>query len=122
MDFEQNVKKCNKLNGCIERYFGEIMTKGVKLRNQPNSTEVKRGASQMRFLRPQLGPPLRHAIRNAYVRKQLRTEEIKEYQRKWFSHVERTPPESLQRQTYLYHRTGRREIGRLRRRWAQQLI
>jgi hypothetical protein len=32
MDLEENVKKYNKLNGCIKRYFGKNRRKEVKLR------------------------------------------------------------------------------------------
>jgi hypothetical protein len=39
-------------------------------------------------------------------------EEIQEYQNKWHYHVERMPPESLPWQIYSYHPTGRRDIGR----------
>jgi hypothetical protein len=49
-------------------------------------------------------------------------EEIQEYQNKCHNNVERMPPECLLWQTYSYNPTGRRDIGRPRRRWRQQLL
>jgi hypothetical protein len=64
-------------------------------------------------------------IRSADVRKQLNTErmveEIQKYQKKWYNHVERMPPERLPWQTYSYP-IGRRDIGHPRRRWRQQFL
>jgi hypothetical protein len=48
-------------------------------------------------------------------------EEIQEYQMKWHNHVERMLPERLPWQTYSYHPTGKRDIGRPRRRWRLPL-
>jgi hypothetical protein len=52
----------------------------------------------------------------------MKVEETQKYQKKWHSHVERMPPECLTWQTYSYHPTGRRDIGRPRRRWRQQFL
>jgi hypothetical protein len=77
----------------------------------------------MRFLRFVLGVSLRDKIRSESLRKQLNTErmveEIQEYRKKLHNHVERLPPKRLHWQTYSYHPTGRRDIGRPRRRWRQ---
>jgi hypothetical protein len=143
MDLGDNVQKYNKLNGCIKRYLGKNVRKEIKLRllntiSKPalqcgSETWVLRAedknrteTSEIRFLRSVLGVLLRHKIRSEDVRKQLNTErmveEIQEYQNKWHNHVERMPPERLPWQTYYYHPTGRRDIGRPRRRWRQQFL
>jgi hypothetical protein len=54
-------------------------------------------------------------IRNSETRKQLETQrvlaEIKECQREWNNHVERLVLERFPRQTFIYHRIGRRDTG-----------
>jgi hypothetical protein len=80
--------------------------------------------SKIKFLRSVLGVSLRDKITSEDERKQLNTErmveEIQEYQNKWHNHVERLSPERLPWQTYSYHPTGRRDIGRPR--WRQQFL
>jgi hypothetical protein len=116
MDLEDNLQKCNKLNGCIKRYLRKNMRKKIKLRlrNTISKPALQCGSetwvlrtegkmrietSKMRFLRSVLGVSLRDKIRSENVRKQLNiermVEEIQEYQKKWHSYVERMPPERL---------------------------
>jgi len=47
--------------------------------------------------------------------------EIKQYQKKWLQHVQRMDTSRLPKQTMQYKPKGRRNIGRPRKRWRDQL-
>jgi len=47
--------------------------------------------------------------------------EIKEYQKKWLKHVQRMDTNRLPKQKLQYQPKGRRNIGRPRKRWRDQL-
>jgi hypothetical protein len=47
--------------------------------------------------------------------------EIKEYQKKWLQHVQRMDANRLPKQALQYKPKGRRNIGRPRKRWRDQL-
>ena len=47
--------------------------------------------------------------------------EIKEYQEKWLQHVQRMDTNRIQKQALQYKPKGRRNIGRRRKRWRDQL-
>ena len=47
--------------------------------------------------------------------------EIKEYQKKWLQHVQRMDTNRLQKQALHYKPKGRRNVGRPRKRWRDQL-
>ena len=47
--------------------------------------------------------------------------EIKHYQKKWLKHVQRMDTNRLPKQALQYQRKGRRNIGRPRKRWRDQL-
>lgn len=140
-DLEENVQKYNKLNGCINRYFGKNMRQDLKIRmhniiSKPalrygSETWVLRQqdrkrieASEMRFLRHTLGVTLRDRMRSEDIRKELKTtnmvEEIHTYQQQWYMHVQRMPPDRFPRQACFYQPQGRRDIGRPQTRWTSQ--
>jgi hypothetical protein len=52
---------------------------------------------------------------------QNRVKEIKQYQKKWLQHVQRMDRNRIPKQTLQYRQTGRRNIGRPRKRWRDQL-
>ena len=47
--------------------------------------------------------------------------EIKQYQKKWLQHVQRMDTNRLPKQALQYKPKGRRNIGRPRKRWKDQL-
>jgi len=47
--------------------------------------------------------------------------EIKQYQKKWLKHVQRMDRNRLPRQALKYRPEGRRNIGRPKKRWRDQL-
>jgi 2-keto-3-deoxy-L-rhamnonate aldolase RhmA len=47
--------------------------------------------------------------------------EIKQYQQKWLQHVQRMDTNRLPKQALHYRPKGRRNLGRPRRRWKDQL-
>jgi hypothetical protein len=47
--------------------------------------------------------------------------EIKQYQEKWLQHVQRMDTERLPKQALQYKPKGRRNIGRRRKRWRDQI-
>ena len=47
--------------------------------------------------------------------------EIKQYQKKWLHHVQRMDTNRLPRQALKYRPEGRRNIGRPKKRWRDQL-
>jgi hypothetical protein len=47
--------------------------------------------------------------------------EIKQYQKKWLQHVLRMDRNRIPKQALQYRPTGRRNIGRPRKRWRDQL-
>jgi len=49
------------------------------------------------------------------------TKEIKQYQEKWLQHVQRMDTNRLPKQALQYKPKGRRDIGRPRKRWRDQL-
>jgi len=47
--------------------------------------------------------------------------EIKQYQEKWLQHVQRMDTNGMPKQALQYQPKGRRKIGRLRKRWRDEL-
>ena len=47
--------------------------------------------------------------------------EIKQYQEKWLQHVQRMDANRIPKQTLQYQTKGRRNIGRPRKKWRDQL-
>lgn len=142
-DLEENVQKYNKLNGCIRRYLGKNMRTEVKLRmyNVISKPALQYGSetwvmreedkrrietSEMRFLRSMLGVTRRDKLKSEDIRKQLKcermVEEIQKYQNTWYNHIKRMSPGRLPRQAYFYKPTGRRDVGRPRKRWTEQIF
>ena len=61
-------------------------------------------------------------IINNYVYNSLKVvKEIKQYQKKWLQHVQRMDRNRLPRQALECRPDGRRNIGRLKKRWRDQL-
>lgn len=82
-------------------------------------------AAQMRFLRSVERISLRDRKTSNEIRDKLKTkniiDEIKEYQKNWQQHVERMPLDRLPRQAYFYQPTGKRDLGRPRKRWKDAI-
>ena len=55
------------------------------------------------------------------TRAQNIVKEIKQYQEKWLQNVQRMDTNRLPKQALQYKRKGRRNIGRPRKRWRDQL-
>ena len=50
-----------------------------------------------------------------------RVKKIKQYQKKWLQHVQRMDTNRIPKQALRYRPTGRRNIGRPKKRWRDQL-
>ena len=48
-------------------------------------------------------------------------QEVKEYQKRWLQHVQRVDTNRLPKQALQYKPRGRRNVGRPRKRWRDQL-
>jgi hypothetical protein len=135
-------KTYNKINGAIRRYFGKQMNKETKLRihNITAKAALKFGseawvltkreeqrleAAQMKFLRHLLGITKLDKKKNQCIREktgaQNIVQEIKQYQKKWLKRVERMDTNRITRQALRYRPEGRRNVGRPKKRWRDQL-
>ena len=87
--------------------------------------EQRLEAAQMKFLRHLLGITKLDKKKNISIRKktgvQNIVQEIEQNQQKWLQHVQRMDKNRLPRQTLYYRPNGQRNIGRPRKRWADQL-
>jgi len=132
----------NRINGAIPWHFGKQMNKETKLRIHnitakvalkfgseawilKNREEQRLEAAQMKFLRHLLGITKLDKEKNQYIRgktgAQNIVKEIKQYQKKWLQHVQRMDTNRLPRQALKYRPEGRRNIGRSKKRWRDQL-
>jgi hypothetical protein len=80
----------------------------------------------MKFLRHLLGITKLDKEKNQYSReKNGSTEnivkEIKQYQKKWLQHVQRTDTSRVAKQALQYRPKGQRNMGRPKKRWRDQL-
>ena len=79
----------------------------------------------MKFLRHLLGITKLDKEKNKRIREKTESQnivkEIKQYQKKWLQHVQRMDTNRLPRQALKYRLGGRRNIGRLKKRWRDQL-
>jgi hypothetical protein len=82
-------------------------------------------ATQMKFLRHLLGITKLDRERNQSVTEKLRVQnivlEIQQYQREWLQHVERMGRDRIPKQALKCRLKGKRNIGRPRKRWKDQL-
>ena len=87
--------------------------------------EQRLEAAQMKFLRHLPGITKLDKVKNQCVREKTRAqnivEEIKKYQKKWLQHVQRMDTNRLARQALKYRTEERRNIGRPKKRWRDQL-
>jgi len=77
----------------------------------------------MKFLRHLFGITKIDKEKNQCIRHKTGTggKEIKQYQKKWLQHVQRMGSNRLPKQALQYKPKGRRDIGRPRKRWRDQL-
>jgi len=82
-------------------------------------------AAEMKLLKPLAGCTLYDHKTNDYIRRELRItdilDKIDEYRRNWLSHLQRMPQNRIPLKSYHYRPQGRRTIGRLKKRWREQL-
>jgi len=82
-------------------------------------------AAQMKILRQLLGITKLDKEKNQCIREktgaQNTVKKIKQYQKKWLQHIERMDRNRLPRQALKYRPEGRRNIGRPKKRWRDQL-
>ena len=87
--------------------------------------EQRLEATQMKFLRHLLGITKLDKEKNQSIGQktgaQNTVQEIKQYQKKWLKHVQRMDTNRLPKQALQYKPNGRRNIGRPRKRWRDQL-
>ena len=81
--------------------------------------------AQIKFLRHLLGVTKLDKEKNQCVREktvaQNIVKEIKQYQKKWLQHVQRMDTNRIPKQALQYRTKGRRNIGRPKKRWRDQL-
>jgi len=82
-------------------------------------------AAQTKFLRHWLGVTKLDKEKNQCIRQKMGAQnivkEIEQYQKKWLQHVQRMDTNRLPKQALQYKPKGRRNIGRPRKRWRDQL-
>jgi hypothetical protein len=82
-------------------------------------------AAQMKFLRHLPGITKLDKEKNQCIREKLGVQntvkEIKQYQQKWLQHVQRMHTNRIPKQSLQYRPKGRRNIGRAKKRWRDQL-
>ena len=87
--------------------------------------EQRLEAAQVKFLRHLLGITKLDKEKNQCIRQKTGVQnivkEIKQYQKKWLQHVQRMGTNRLPKQELQYKLKGRRNIGRPRNRWRDQL-
>ena len=87
--------------------------------------EQRLEAAQMKSLRHLLAITKLDKEKNQCIRQKTGTQnivkEIKQYQIKWLQHVQRMNTNRLPKQALQYEQKGRRNIGRPRKRWRDQL-
>ena len=87
--------------------------------------EQRLEAAQMKFLSHLLGITKLDKEKNQCIRQKTGAQnivkEIKQYQEKWLQHVQRMDTNRLPKQALQYKPKGRRNIGRPRKRWREQL-
>jgi hypothetical protein len=87
--------------------------------------EQRLEAAQMKFLRHLLGITKLDKEKNQRIRGQTGAQnivnEIKQYQKKWLQHVQRMDRNRIPKEALQNRPTGRRNIGRPRKRWRDQL-
>ena len=141
-DLEDKLQTYNKINGVVRRHFGKKMKEETKLRihNITAKATLKFGsevwelkkreeqrleAEQVKFSRHLLGITKLDKEKNQGIRGETGAQnivkEIKQYQEKWLQHVQRMDTNRLPKQTLQYKPKGRRNIGRPRKRWRDQL-
>jgi predicted SPOUT superfamily RNA methylase MTH1 len=140
-DFEDKLQTYNKIHGAIRRHFGKQMNKETKLRiHITDKAALKFGseawvlkkreeqrleAAQMKFLRYLLGITKLDKEKNQHIKEKTGAQNIvketKQYQKKWLQHIQRMERNRIPKQALQYRPTGRRNIGRPRKRWWDQL-
>ena len=141
-DLEDKLQTCNKINGAIRRHFGKQMKKETKLRihNTAAKAALKFGseawvlkkreeqrleAAQMKFLRHLLEITKLDKVKNQPFRLETGAQnvvkEITQYQKKWLQHVQRMDTNRLPKQALQFKPKERRNIGRPRKIWRDQL-
>ena len=87
--------------------------------------EQRLETAQMKVLRHLLGITKLDREKNQCIRQKTGTQnivqEIKQYQEKWLQHVQRMSTNRLPKQALQYKPKGRRNIGRPRKRWKDEL-
>ena len=87
--------------------------------------EQRLEAAQMKFLRHLLGITKLDKEKNQCIRQKMGVQntvkEMKQYHKKWLQHVQRMDTSRLPKQALQYKPKGRRNIGRPRKRWRDQL-
>jgi len=82
-------------------------------------------AAEMKLLRPLAGYTLYDHKTNDYIHRELRItgilDQLDEYRRNWFSHLQRMSQNRIPLKSYHYRPQGRRTIGRPKKRWCEQL-
>ena len=88
--------------------------------------EQRLEAAQMKFLRHLLGITKLDKERNQCIREKTGAQnivkKIKQYHKKWLQHVQRMDTNIIPKQALQYRPKGRRNIGRPKKRWRDQLL
>ena len=141
-DLTKKVEKFNYINGTIKRTLGnkvrrETMLKFYKVMSIPlimygcetwiiNKKERQKiQSAEMRFLRKVANYSRQDRKRNTEIRNELNVRElnseIEKYRRKWNDHLHRMENNRIPKIIYKYKPAGRRNIGRPRTKWKDQI-
>jgi len=141
-DLEDKLQTYNKINGAMRRHFGKKMNKETKLRIHnitakaalkfrseawvlKKRKEQRLEAAQAKFLRHLLWITKLDKEKNQCIRGETGAQnivkEIKHYQKKRLKHVQRMDTNRIPKQALHYRPKGRRNIGRPKKRWRDQI-
>ena len=140
-DLQQKVSRFNMICGAINRSLRNRARKNTLLKFYKvmaipalaygseawvltKKHESKIQAAEMRFLRQVKGCTREDRIRNEEIRKECDVQPIlsilRTYRKNWSDHVIRMSQERLPRSALLYKPTGKRNVGRPRKRWTPE--
>jgi len=138
-DLEDKLQTYNNINGVIEDILENKETK-LRIHNITAKAALKFGseawvlkkreeqrleAAQMKFLSHLLGIIELDKEKNQCIRQKTGVQnivkEIKQFQKKWLQYAQRMGTNRLPKQALQYKPKGRRNIGRPRKRWRDQL-
>ena len=143
IDWDSKLTKFRRICGTIHRYLKNKERKDTRMKFYKTvgvptflyasetwtlgKRDVQRiQAAKMKFLRGTQGCSLLDRRRNEDIRRDLNIaslhQKIEDHRRRWCEHLNCMPDIRLPVATMDYHPTGKRDVGRPRRRWVPEQV